>query len=88
MTGILIGIGVLLVNLIFGLFVVAFADMMLALREIALNTRREGRTGHYQGLEISANIIRWVGWLLIAFGIFIGVIMIFGGMESILKRLT
>jgi hypothetical protein len=80
------GIVLVLWSAIIGLAVIAFGQLLLAIREVAHNTRKEGVHGaHYNILLIVAKINNLLGWLVIGLGVILGVYLIIAGHPIILQ---
>jgi len=79
---VLVGLAVVLWSLVVGLSIVAFGQILLAIREIALNTRKEEAKhhhGHYSILLVMAKINNILGWIIVAVGVLAGLyVVIFG----------
>ena len=85
-SNILMGIVLVLWSAIIGLAVIAFGQLLLAIREVAHNTRKEGVHGaHYNILLIVAKINNLLGWLVIVLGVILGVYLIIAGHPIILQ---
>jgi hypothetical protein len=85
-SNILMGIVLVLWSAIIGLAVIAFGQLLLAIREVAHNTRKEGVHGaHYNILLIVAKINNLLGWLVIGLGVILGVSLIIAGHPIILQ---
>jgi len=59
--------------LITGLLIIASGELLLAVWEIALNTRKESHGSQYKALQVIAEINVWLGWILIIGGLFVAV---------------
>jgi hypothetical protein len=71
---IVVGVVTILWSVIVGLAIIAFGQLLLAIREIALNTRKEGTAHpHYEILLIMAKINNILGWLLLIQGVAAGI---------------
>jgi hypothetical protein len=68
--GFLVGLLALVLVFVSAIMIVAQGQLMLAIREIALNTRREGKdeAEKYQGLLVAAKIIAVAGWIWLGIG--------------------
>ena len=64
-------VGTALAGLILGMSMIAFSQIMLAIREIALNTRKKEQLGEYRILEIMAILNNVSGWIIIVASIVI-----------------
>ena len=85
-SNIIMGIVLLLWSAICGLAIIAFGQLLLAIREVAHNTRKEGVHGaHYNILLIVAKINNLLGWLVIGLGVILGVYLIIAGHPIILQ---
>jgi hypothetical protein len=77
---IVVGVVTILWSVIMGLAVIAFGQLLLAIREIALNTRKEGTAHpHYEILLIMAKINNILGWVLLVVGVALGVYFAIAG---------
>ena len=77
---IILGGVIILWSLVVGLAVIAFGELLLAIREIAFNTRKEGaKTPHYEILMIMAKINNLLGWIFLIAGIALGVYVMITG---------
>ena len=66
--------------MIVGLAVIAFGQILLAVREIAFNTRKEGvKHPHYEILLIMAKINNVLGWIILVLGVIGGIYMAVAG---------
>ncbi len=75
------GIVIGLWGLVLGLAVIAFGQLLLAIREIALNTRKEGKVHpHYGILLVSAKINNVLGWIVLVLGVAIGIYVAINGL--------
>jgi len=82
---VLIGLVVILWALVVGLSVIAFSQILLAIREIALNTRREDAKhhhGHYAILLVVAKINTVLGWIIVIAGVLAGLYVIIFGIPA------
>jgi hypothetical protein len=72
----------LLFILVIGLAIIASGQVFLAIRETALNTRKEEskETSQYNVLFTVAKINNVIGWLIIIFGILAVIIFLGGGL--------
>jgi len=71
---IIVGIVTILWSVILGLAVIAFGQLLLAIREIALNTRKEGTAHpHYEILLIMAKVNNVLGWIFLVVGVAAGI---------------
>jgi len=85
-SNIIVGIVLVLWSAIIGLAVIAFGQLLLAIREVAHNTRKEGVHGaHYNILLVVAKINNLLGWLVIGLGVILGVYLIVAGHPIILQ---
>jgi hypothetical protein len=79
-SNIVIGIAVILWSIIAGLAIIAFGQLLLAFREMAHNTRKEGVHGaHYNILLLMAKINNLLGWVVLAAGLAFGIYMLVAG---------
>jgi uncharacterized membrane protein SpoIIM required for sporulation len=87
---IILGGVIILWSLVVGLAVIAFGELLLAIREIAMNTRKEGvKTPHYEILMIMAKINNLLGWIFLVAGIALGVyVMITGSPIPLVPKAT
>ncbi len=80
-SNLIVGGAIVLWSLVVGLAVIAFGQVMLAIREIALNTREgDDKTPHYEILLIAAKINNLLGWILIVAGVVLGVYTMIKGL--------
>ena len=72
---ILFGVGVVLWSVVLGFSIIAFGQIMLAIREIALNTRKDETKHHsrYAILLLVAKINNILGWVVIVLGVVAGI---------------
>jgi hypothetical protein len=77
----ILGIIVVLWSALVGLAIIAFGQLMLAWRETAINTRKEGSktASHYEILLIVAKINNLLGWIFMVLGVAIGIYIIVAG---------
>jgi hypothetical protein len=74
LSSIIVGTVIILWSVIVGLAVIAFGQLLLAIREIAFNTRKEGsKMPHYEILLIMAKINNILGWLFLILGVAAGI---------------
>jgi len=77
---IVIGVVTILWSVIVGLAIIAFGQLLLAIREIALNTRKEATAHpHYEILLIMAKINNVLGWVFLVLGVALGVYFAIAG---------
>jgi len=77
---VIVGAIIVLYTAVLGLAIIAFGQLLLAIREIAFNTRKEGaKTPHYEILLIVAKINNILGWILIIVGLAAGIYMAVAG---------
>jgi hypothetical protein len=77
---ILFGAIIVLYSVVLGLAIVAFGQILLAIREIAFNTRKEGvKIPHYEVLLIMAKINNLLGWIVLVAGVLIGIYLAVAG---------
>jgi len=82
---IVVGVVTILWSVIVGLAIIAFGQLLLAIREIALNTRKEGTAHpHYEILLIMAKINNVLGWVFLVLGVALGVYFAIAGGPIIL----
>jgi len=82
---IVVGVVTILWSVIAGLAIIAFGQLLLAIREIALNTRKEGTAHpHYEILLIVAKINNVLGWVFLVLGVALGVYFAIAGGPIIL----
>jgi hypothetical protein len=85
-SNIVVGIVLLIWSVIAGLAIIAFGQLLLAIREVAHNTRKDGVHGaHYNILLIVAKINNLLGWLVLALGVILAVYMMVAGHPIILQ---
>jgi hypothetical protein len=86
---ILFGAIIVLYSVVVGLAIVAFGQILLAIREIAFNTRKEGvKTPHYDVLLIMAKINNLLGWIVLVAGVLIGIYMAVAGKPIVFSTNT
>lgn len=74
LSSIIVGTVIILWSVIVGLAVIAFGQLLLAIREIAFNTRKdETKVPHYEILLIMAKINNILGWLFLILGVAAGI---------------
>jgi hypothetical protein len=79
-SSLIVGAVIVLYAVIVGLAIIAFGQLLLAFREIAFNTRKEGvKTPHYEVLLIMAKINNILGWILLVAGVAAGIYMAVAG---------
>lgn len=80
--GILFSIIIISGAFLLGVGIIAFGEAMLAVREVALNTRGDvKKRKEYKSLEITSIIISWAGYVIILIGSIVG----FLGILAVLK---
>ena len=72
------GIVIILSSIVIGALVIASGQVFLAIREIALNTRKEESTEDYSTLYGVSKINNYFGWLIIVAGFLVGMAIILG----------
>ena len=76
----IVGLVIVLYGVIVGLAIVAFGQILLAIREIAFNTRKEGiKHPHYEILLIMAKVNNILGWIILVLGVIGGLYMAVAG---------
>ena len=76
----MVGIAAILWSLVMGLLIIAFGQLILAIREIAHNTRKEEAHGaHYNILLLVAKINNLLGWLVLLLGVAFGIYYLIAG---------
>jgi len=76
----IIGLIIILYGVIIGLSIIAFGQVLLAIREIALNTRKaEVKHPHYEVLLIMAKVNNILGWIILVLGVIGGIYMAVAG---------
>jgi hypothetical protein len=76
----IVGAFIILYAVIVGFAVIAFGQLLLAIREIAFNTRKDdGKHPHYEILMLMAKINNILGWVLIVVGVIGGIYMAVAG---------
>jgi hypothetical protein len=76
----IVGLIIVLYAVIVGLAIIAFGQILLAVREIAFNTRKEGvKHPHYEILLIMAKINNVLGWIILVLGVIGGIYMAVAG---------
>lgn len=79
-SNIILGVAVILWSAIVAMAIIAFGQLLLAIREMAHNTRKEGVHGpHYNILLIMAKVNNLLGWVLLAAGVAFGIYMLVAG---------
>ena len=77
---IVVGAVTILWSVFVGLAIIAFGQVLLAVREIALNTRKDGSAHpHYEILLIMAKINNILGWIFLVAGVALGIYFAVGG---------
>ena len=67
--GLMISMAIIACSLIIGMWIVASGQLLFVVREIALNTRKEGALGsNYKTLEVMASLITATGVIIAAGG--------------------
>jgi hypothetical protein len=82
---ILIVLVIALWSVVIGLSIVAFGQILLAIREIALNTRKEGEVhhhGHYSVLLVMAKVNNVLGWIVLVLGLVAAVYVAVAGVPA------
>jgi len=80
LSSIIVGTVIILWSVIVGLAVIAFGQVLLAIREIAFNTRKaETKAPHYEILLIMAKINNVLGWVFLVLGVALGVYFAIAG---------
>lgn len=71
-----------------GIVIVAFSEFLLCIREIALNTRKEGsdKEPQYHALPTLASILSAVGWVALVGGLIAVIVGIVSLVVSLLSR--
>ncbi len=88
-SNIVLGIAVILWSAIVAMAVIAFGQLLLAFREMAHNTRKEGVHGpHYNILLIMAKINSLLGWVVLVAGVAFGIYMLVAGHPLVLQTPT
>jgi hypothetical protein len=72
------GVVIILSSILIGALVIASGQFFLAIREIALNTRKEESIEDYRTLYGVSKINNIFGWLILVGGSFVGLVMVFG----------
>jgi hypothetical protein len=76
----IVGLVIILYAAIVGLMIIAFGQVLLAIREIALNTRKEPvKHPHYEILLIMAKVNNILGWIILVLGVIGGIYMAVAG---------
>jgi CHASE3 domain sensor protein len=68
--------------LVVGIFLAGAGEIMMAVREIAFNTRKEPRGSKYGMLAAMASIYSWIGWIIVIGSIVVYIYSIVTGMKS------
>ena len=85
-SNIVMGIAIILWSAIVGMAIIAFGQLLLAIREMAHNSRKEGVHGpHYNILLLMAKINNLLGWLMLGLGLAFGIYMIVAGHPIVLQ---
>jgi hypothetical protein len=85
-SNIIVGIAIILWSAVVGLAIVAFGQLLLAIREVAHNTRKDGIHGaHYNILLIVAKINNLLGWLVLGLGVILGIYLLVAGHPIVLQ---
>lgn len=89
LSSIIVGTVIILWSVIVGLAVIAFGQVLLAIREIAFNTRKaETKAPHYEILLIMAKINNVLGWLFLILGVAAGVYFAVTGAQLFVPAAT
>jgi len=72
-------LSIVLISFVIGGFTVASGQIFLAIREIALNTRKEDseERAEYGMLETMAKLNNFIGWVIVVFGLILGLVVAF-----------
>jgi hypothetical protein len=85
-SNIVMGVAIILWSAIVGMAIIAFGQLLLAIREMAHNTRKEGAHGpHYNILLLMAKINNLLGWLMLGLGLAFGIYMLVAGHPIVLQ---
>jgi hypothetical protein len=87
----IVGGAVLLWSVVVGLSVIAFGQLLLAIREIALNTRKDEpkpHHGHYVILLTVARINNVLGWIVLVLGVAAGIYFAVSGVPILIQGQT
>ncbi|MDD8027127.1 MAG: hypothetical protein PHI34_11485 [Acidobacteriota bacterium] len=85
-SNIILGIAIILWSIILGMAIIAFGQLLLAFREMAHNTRKEGVHGpHYNILLVMAKVNNLLGWVMLAAGLAFGIYMLVAGHPIVLQ---
>ena len=88
-SNIIVGGVIILWAVIVGLAVIAFGQVLLAIREVAHNTRKEGGHGpHYNVLLVMAKINNVLGWIVLVLGVVLGAYLIIAGHPIIMQPIA
>jgi len=82
LNNVVLGLLIILWSVVVGLSIIAFGQILLAVREIALNTRKDEAAhhhGHYAILLVMAKVNNVLGWILLAVGVAIGIYVAVAG---------
>lgn len=88
LNNIILGLAIILWAVVAGLSIVAFGQILLAIREIALNTRKDEAQhhhGHYAILMVMAKINNILGWIILAAGVAFGIYVALAGFPNFLN---
>jgi hypothetical protein len=85
-SNIVMGIAIILWSAIVGMAIIAFGQLLLAIREMAHNSRKEGVHGpHYNILLLMAKVNNLLGWLMLGLGLAFGIYMLVAGHPIVLQ---
>jgi hypothetical protein len=88
-SNVVMGVAIILWSAIVGMAIIAFGQLLLAIREMAHNSRKEGVHGpHYNILLLMAKINNLLGWLMLGLGLAFGIYMIVAGHPLVLMAPT
>ena len=79
--GFLGAIGIIMGSVLMGLVIIGYGNIMLAIRETALNTRKQENPNQYKGLEIIGVLIGVFGWIVIIGGVVLGGLTLFASFQ-------
>jgi len=79
--GLFTAIAVIVCAALVALALIGTGELLLAIREIALNTRKEENKNQYRSIKSIAILYNFAGWLILSVGILIGMFSIITTMK-------
>jgi len=79
--GLFAAIAVIVCAALVALALIGTGELLLAIREIALNTRKEENKNQYRSIKSIAILYNFAGWLILSVGILIGMFSIITTMK-------